>query len=168
MNLHVALLLGAFVCAILCVRSKPLTAALWLAVLSAFMAILFFRLGAPEIAVIELSVGAGLITVILAFAISMAEDEATPRSLLPRPIAGALVVLACVLLLWLILPRLPIVVQSATLAAPFVVQLWNYRILDVVIQLAIVVAGVIGVLSLLGETRASRQEQESRPGEVTQ
>ena len=63
MSLHVLLLLAAIVCAAMAVRARPLHAALWLAALSALIAIVLYRLGAPEVAVIELSVGAGLITV---------------------------------------------------------------------------------------------------------
>ena len=74
MSLHVLLLLLAGLCAGMAVRTRPLHAALWLAALSAVVSILFYRMGAPELAVVELSVGAGLITVLLAFAISMAED----------------------------------------------------------------------------------------------
>ena len=75
MSIDMVLIVGLILSAILTVRARPLTAALWLAVLSAITALLLYRLGAPEVAVIELSVGAGLITVLLAFAISMAEDE---------------------------------------------------------------------------------------------
>lgn len=153
MSLHVLLLLIAVACAILAVRSRPLTAALWLALLSAVVAILFYRLGARELAVIELSVGAGLLTVLLAFAISMAEDETMPRALLPRPVAWLLIGLAVGALLWLILPQAPLVRQVAAAEVPFIVEVWDNRLLDTIVQLAIVVSGVMGVLSLLGETR---------------
>ena len=153
MSLHVLLLLLAGLCAGMAVRTRPLHAALWLAALSAVVAILFYRLGAPELAVVELSVGAGLITVLLAFAISMAEDEAMPAALVPRPFAWLLVVVAGGALLWLLLPALPAVRQVAT-DAPFIVQIWDNRALDLALQIVVVLTGVMGVLSLLGETRA--------------
>jgi hypothetical protein len=128
-------------------------AALWLAALSAILSIILYRLGAPEVAVIELSVGAGLITVLLAFAISLAEDEAMPAPLVPRPFAWLLVIAAVGALLWLLLPALPPVRQMAA-DAPFVTQLWQNRLLDLVLQIVAILAGVMGVLSLLGETRA--------------
>jgi len=158
MSLQVLLLLLAVACAILAVRSKPLTAALWLALLSAVVAILFYRLGARELAVIELSVGAGLLTVLLAFAISMAEDEAMPQALLPRPVAWLLVGVAVGALLWLILPQAPLVRQVAAVEVPFIVEVWDNRLLDTIVQLVIVVSGVMGVLSLLGETRRAAPE----------
>jgi uncharacterized MnhB-related membrane protein len=155
MPLYLALFAGAICCAIFAARSKPLAAALWLAALSALSAVLLYLYGAPEIAVIELSVGAGLITVLLAFAISMAEDESMPVPLLPRPFAWLLVLLACGLLLWLVLPQIPFVQASAQADAPFFIQVWENRLLDLMVQIAIVISGVIGVLSLIGETRKS-------------
>jgi len=153
MSLHVLLLLGAVVCAGMAVRARPLHAALWLAALSALIAIVLYRLGAPEVAVIELSVGAGLITVLFAFAISMAEDEAMPAPLVPRPFAWLLVAVAGGALLWLLLPALPAARQIAS-DDPFIVQIWDNRALDLALQIVVVLTGVMGVLSLLGETRA--------------
>lgn len=156
MPLYLVLFAGAICCAIMAVRAKPLAATLWLAGLSALAAILLYLFGAPEIAVIELSVGAGLITVLLAFAISMAEDESMPVPLLPRPFAWLVVFLACGLLLWLILPQIPFVRASALADAPFFIQVWENRLLDLAVQITIVISGVIGVLSLIGETRKSK------------
>ncbi len=153
MSLHVLLLLGAVVCAGMAVRARPLHAALWLAALSALIAIVLYRLGAPEVAVIELSVGAGLITVLFAFAISMAEDEAMPAPLVPRPFAWLLVAVAGGALLWLLLPALPAARQIAS-DDPFIVQIWDNRAIDLALQIVVVLTGVMGVLSLLGETRA--------------
>lgn len=159
MALDVALFVGMVLCAILTIRSRPLTAALWLAALSAFTALLLYRLGAPEVAVIELSVGAGLITVLLAFAVSMAEDESMPASIVPRPFAWLLITVACGLLLWLILPQLPGVEALAAAEAPFFIQVWENRLLDLMVQIAVIISGVMGVLSLLGETRKSARPE---------
>jgi uncharacterized MnhB-related membrane protein len=63
---------GLTVCTVMAVRGKHLlVSAIWLAGSSAFVALLLFRMGAPEIAVIELSVGAGLVTVLFVFAINI-------------------------------------------------------------------------------------------------
>ncbi len=156
MSLHVLLVLAIVICAGLAVRARPLMSALWLAGLSALVSILLYRLGAPEIAVIELSVGAGLITVLLAFAISMAEDETMPAPLVPRPFAWLLVIVAAGALLWLLIPSVSAVRAVAAAEAPFIIQVWDNRLLDLAVQMAVVIAGVIGVLSLLGETRAPR------------
>jgi uncharacterized MnhB-related membrane protein len=153
MTIYIALMLGACVCAIFAVRLKPLHAALWLAGLSAVIAVLCYMLGAWEIAVIELSVGAGLVTVLLAFAISMAEDEKIPLPLIPRPLAWFLVILSCGLLAFLILPQISLSEALAATGPSFAVQVWEVRLLDLFIQLIVVLAGVMGVLSLLGESK---------------
>ncbi len=159
MSLHVALFAGAVVCAILAVRSRPLIASLWLAALSAFTAVIMYLYGAVEVSVIELSVGAGLITVLLAFAISMAEDESMPVALVPRPFAWLLVLVACGLLIWLILPQLPWIQRAVGADEPFFIQVWDNRLLDLMVQIAIIISGVIGVLSLMGETRPSTSKE---------
>lgn len=162
MLLYVTLFMGVICCAVLAVRSRPLVASLWLAGLSALTAILLFLFNAPELAAIELSVGAGLITVLLAFAISMAEDESMPVSFVPRPFAWLLSLTACGLLMWLILPQLP-GVRSLAADSPFFVQVWENRLLDLLVQIAIIITGVIGVLSLLGESKSSAEIQPEGP-----
>ncbi|MHB1482597.1 MAG: hydrogenase subunit MbhD domain-containing protein, partial [Bellilinea sp.] len=68
---HVLIAVVTIVCAILAVRaSRLLVSALWLAATSALVALEMYLLGAPEIAVIELSVGAGLVTILFVFAIN--------------------------------------------------------------------------------------------------
>jgi len=60
--------LGILASAILAIRTKRLLiSAIWLAVASALTAVMIYLLGAPQIAVIELSVGAGLVTVLFVF-----------------------------------------------------------------------------------------------------
>ena len=56
-----------------------LNAALWLAGTSCLTSILVYILGSPGLAVIELSVGAGLVTVLFVFAISIIGDEKLHR-----------------------------------------------------------------------------------------
>ncbi len=70
---------GALGCAVAAVTSKRmLISAIWLALASALVALDMYLLGAPFIAVIELSVGAGLVTVLFVFAINLTGDEALP------------------------------------------------------------------------------------------
>ena len=86
---HVLLLVGIVICALGAVRSRRLlVSALWLAGCSAMVAVMMYLLGAREVAVIELSVGAGLVTVLFVFAINIAGEEIkVVRSILPRPLA---------------------------------------------------------------------------------
>ena len=65
--LHLVLTLAASFCAYRALISKHLLpSALYLACVSALVSITLYLLGAYEVAVIELSVGAGLVTVLLA------------------------------------------------------------------------------------------------------
>ena len=96
---------------------------------------------------------AALFTVLFAFAITVSEDEAVPARVVPRPFAGLLVAVAGGALLWLLLPALPAARQIAS-DDPFIVQIWDNRALDLALQIVVVLTGVMGVLSLLGETRA--------------
>jgi uncharacterized MnhB-related membrane protein len=143
---------GILFCAVQAMRSARLLAsALWLAGTSALVALLLYLLGAAEVAVIELSVGAGLVTILFVFAINIAGDEPLkPVVLVPRPLAWALVIGAVALLAWLNLPTLA---AQAVPGSPalFTKVLWEERGLDTLLQLVIVFVGVLGVLALLAE-----------------
>ncbi|NPV68460.1 MAG: DUF4040 domain-containing protein [Anaerolineae bacterium] len=154
----VVLLGGAFLCALQAIRAQQLLAsAIWLAAVSALVAIALYLIGAPQVAVIELSVGAGLVTVLFVFAISIAgEDAMTLPAAVPRPLAVALVILSAGLLGWMTLPALGI--KPPLAESPFAQMLWQERGLDVLVQVVLIFAGVIGVLGLLGEARAARTQ----------
>ena len=144
---------GAVICAVLAIYSKRLLAsALWLAGASALVALILYTLGAHEVAVIELSVGAGLVTVLFVFAISIAGEEAMDaRAVLPRPLAWTLVIVSSILLGWMILPSIS--VGSPIVETSFAMMLWQDRGPDVLAQIALIFAGVLGVLGLLAEAR---------------
>jgi uncharacterized MnhB-related membrane protein len=144
------LVVGAIACAGLALRANRLMiAALWLAVSSALLAVLFYMMGAPEIGVIELSVGAGLVTVLLVFAISVAGNERQDmHPLLPRPITWGLALVAFGLLAWKVLPAVT-ALQTGAAAITFTEALWQQRGLDVLVQIVLIFAGVLGFLGLL-------------------
>jgi NADH:ubiquinone oxidoreductase subunit 6 (subunit J) len=146
----IGLMVGLVICAILAVRAQRLlTAAIWLASASILVSSSLYLLGARELAVIELSVGAGLVTVLFVYAITIASDEAAveQRSVLPRPLAGGLAVSAVLLLSWL---ALPLPGQPATTAqATFRQMLWQQRGADVLLQIVLLFIGAVGVLGLL-------------------
>ena len=87
--LDLLLVLVSIVFALQAVRCKRLVrSALWLAGVSAMLSVVLYRLGAHEVAVIELSVGAGLVTVLMVFAIAIAgEDAMSLPPLVPRWLA---------------------------------------------------------------------------------
>jgi uncharacterized MnhB-related membrane protein len=142
---------GAVICAAGAIAARRLlSSALWLAGASALVALAIYLLGAPEVAVIELSVGAGLVTVLFVFAINLTGDEAIPtQASVPRPLAWGMIAVALGLLAWLDIPRALIV--PAPLASGFADAVWQQRGLDVLLQVALIFAGVLGVLGLLSE-----------------
>lgn len=130
--------------------TRLLTAALWLAAVSAAVATILYQLGAPDVAVVELSVGAGLVTILFVFAITIAGDEAMAAlPIIPNWASWLLVLLA--------VGAVGSAIQSAPLGsaaaaeASFTAVFWQERGLDVLIQIGLIFAGVLGVLNLLTE-----------------
>jgi len=153
------LVAGTVLCAVRAIRATQLlSSALWLAGVSALVSILLYRLGAHQIAVIELSVGAGLVTVLFVFAISIAGDDGlTEREFLPNWLALGLIALFAGLLGWMILPLEETGVAAAE--ATFESVLWSDRALDVLVQIVLIFSGVLCLVTLLKERHTSAQQQ---------
>ncbi len=152
---------GGIACAYRAIAARRiLSSAIYLASVSAVAATLLYLLGTWQVAVIELSVGAGLVTVLLVWAISMTGDDTLDtRPMLPRPLAVATVLLAAVLLFGMagsLLAR-DIIAE----AAPLSHMLWAARRLDVWVQIVLIFAGTLGVLGLLAE--AERPAEAPQP-----
>lgn len=146
------LVIAAVICAVRAIRARHLlSAAIWLAGVSALVATIMFRLGAQQIAVVELSVGAGLVTVLFVFAISIAGDDGlAEREFLPHTLAISAVALVVLLLGGLILP----VEQGSTATVEdttFIDVFWEGRALDVLVQLVLIFTGVLCLLGLLAD-----------------
>ncbi len=159
---YVLIAVGILVCAILAISAKRLLiSAIWLAITSALTALMLFLLGAPQIAVIELSVGAGLVTVLFVFAINIAGEEVIGlRSALPLPLVWASIVLACGLLIFFIFRSLGFVQfpdAANTIAASV---LWQDRYLDFLLQTVLILAGVLGVIGLLAHSKDEHIAEE--------
>jgi NADH:ubiquinone oxidoreductase subunit 6 (subunit J) len=154
--LHLLTAVGILVCAIQAIRSRRLiVSALWLAGTSALVALELYLLGAPEIGVIELSVGAGLVTVLFVFAINLTGEEATDlKGLIKEPLAVVVTILMVVLLGILLVPGVDRAAPSLGEPALKAV-LWGNRQMDVILQAVLVFCGVLGVLGLLGEKEST-------------
>lgn len=172
-----ALLVAAMLlCAVQAMRARRLLhSAIWLAGVSALLAVFFYQLDAHLVAVIELSVGAGLVTVLFAFAIGIAGDESINlRPVIPRLLIGGLVIAVIALIAWLAVPfvretLLPpaeqaIAAEAAQAAgapvseAAVEVVIWEQRQLDVLVQIVLIFSGVLGLLGLLAEAKAPLQK----------
>lgn len=139
----------AIICAFQAMHAqKLLSSSLWLAGVSAATAAILYLLGAYQVAVIELSVGAGLVTVLFVFAISIAgESTWDPFSIIPKPLAWTLVGGVIALLAWLVLT--PPAQQPVADSLALEVMLWQGRGIDVLVQVALIFSGVISILGLL-------------------
>ena len=160
--LYIVLGLVAIICAYRAMISQRLLSSiLYLACVSALVSVILYLLGAQQVAVIELSVGAGLVTVLMVYALSVVGDDARDLiSVLPKPLAFVVVALSALLVGIMVFPLVepPLDVTSFSLT----VILWQQRVLDVWIQIALIFSGVLGVLGLLSE----REPQADKHGEV--
>lgn len=155
--LYLGLMIGTILCAYRIIVSKRiLVATLYLACSSALVAIMLYLLGGTQVAAIELSVGAGLVTVLLVYAISVVGDDALdPASIVPKPLAIIAVLAAAVLLAWL---AIPIGVSPSPLpAVSMQVVLWEQRVLDLWIQMVLIISGVMGMLGILAEGKTRQR-----------
>lgn len=156
--LYILIAIGTLICAIQAIRTfRLLVSALWLAGTSALVALMLFLMGAPEVAVIELSVGAGLVTVLFVFAINLTGHEKLGFSfVIPRAISFGLIALAVILLGYFILPHLQPAVPALA-GLDFRTTLWQSRTLDVFLQIVLIFAGVLGVLGFLGSQPQAKE-----------
>ncbi len=148
---YVLIAVGILVCAILAISSKRLLiSAIWLALTSALVALIIYMLGAPQVAVIELSVGAGLVTVLFVFAINISGEEVIAvKSILPKWLVWTSVILAIGLTLFLVLRWVGIIPDPTAQLAQQASILWEARYVDLLLQIVLIFAGVLGVVGLL-------------------
>jgi NADH:ubiquinone oxidoreductase subunit 6 (subunit J) len=135
---------------------RLLHAALWLAGVSVAVAVILYLLGATIIAVIELSLSVGLITILLVFAISMVGAD-SPDSPVQRRFNIPLVAAMLLLVIGLTVPLLG--QQNRSAEESFSATFWQQRETDALAQAALIFAGVLGVLGLLTESGSARLSQ---------
>jgi len=143
------------------VATDILKSALGLALTSAILAVVIFMLDAPIAAVFELSVCAGLITVVFISAISIVKPEGHTRSedtsfrrhrsmkkYLPLPFLLAVAIIA----LWLNRVDLPMTLPVVgDPPSTWAEVLWNERRIDLVGQAIMILVGVFGIVVLFKE-----------------
>jgi uncharacterized MnhB-related membrane protein len=161
---HIVVVAAILICSVQAVRApRLLLSALWLAGASAATALLIYLLGAPELAVIDLSVGAGLVTVLFVFAINISGEEALVLSpIVPRPLAWGMVLVSILLLAWMNADLFFIEVEMhQAVQSEFKHVLWEDRALDLLLQIALIFTGVLGVLGLLAESQQPHAAEEA-------
>src|SRR5512144_2170600 len=132
---YAVFLLGAVFCAYRAIVAKRiLSATIYLACISALVSAVIYLLGAVQVAVMELSVGAGLVTVLLVYALSVVGDDAMdPASVILKPLAFGLVGLVAVILGAMAFPA----IRTTAAVGEFELSksLWESRVLDVWVQI---------------------------------
>ncbi len=129
-----------------------LKAAISLAAASLILGIIFLRMGATYAGIFEISVVAGLITVLFILTVALTKPGEEVKETRTANIVFPLFFIAFIVIDALVMkgllhkiPSLP----GATEAAGFGDVLWKGRTLDLIGQIAVIFAGVFGVLALL-------------------
>ena len=158
--MHLFLLIGLVIFSALAILVRDLLkAAISLAAASIFLAILFFRMNAVYAGVFELSVVAGLITVLFITAIALTRsDEQVPESsyhkfIFPLFFVGLLLI--DILVMKSLLGNIPAISSPET--GKFGDVLWKERSLDLIGQIGAIFAGVLAVLALFRSSDKSPQ-----------
>lgn len=138
------------------VTQRLLICSLYLACVSAMVSAILYLLGAHQVAVIELSVGAGLVTVLMVYALSVVGDDAWDElTVIPRPLAIGVAALVVLFLGVMVFPFVQPAFESTS--TQLTVVLWRERVLDVWVQIVLIFSGVLGVLGLLAEKAEPRK-----------
>jgi len=152
MTLPIGLLVGlvAFSVAAILVRDI-LKAAICLAAASLLLGILFFVMKAPYIGAFEISVVAGLITVLFMVTIALTKAEGDVResklAAWAFPLFFAVFLIIDVLVMKSLIGKLPTQATAAE-GGSFGEALWKGRTFDLVAQIGVIFAGVFAVLAL--------------------
>ncbi len=152
MILQTALLIGLVIFSVLAILLKDLLkSAISLAVASLLLGIIFFRMNAPYAGVFEISVVAGLITVLFVLTIALTgKGEEIRESRLVNwvfPLVFAAFLIIDALVMKSLLGKVPALASGAE-SGSFGEVLWKARTFDLVGQIAVILAGVFAVLAL--------------------
>lgn len=158
--LDIILLLGLVLAALWTVMTiRLIRSVVGLALTSAILSVMLYRLDSPFAAVFELSVCSGLISVIFITTVSFTH-RVSKEMLVSRAKERMLkfwylpIVLAAVCLFLLRFMSVPKIALPAAGAAQDVRDLlWNFRHLDILGQIVVLLAGAFGVVVFFKETR---------------
>jgi NADH-quinone oxidoreductase subunit J len=158
--MHLSLLIGLVIFSILAVLLQDLLkAAISLAAASIFLAVVFFRMNAAYAGVFELSVVAGLITVLFITAIALTRSDEPLREgkfhRLVFPLFFLALVIIDILVMKRLLGRVPAITSPET--GTFGEVLWKERSFDLIGQIGVIFAGVLAVLALFRSRSKSSQ-----------
>ena len=152
MIVQTALLVGLVLFSALAILLRDLLrSAISLAVASLLLGIIFFRMSAPYAGVFEISVVAGLITVLFILTIALTnagEDVKESKAVnIAFPLFFVVFILIDALVMKSLLTKIPSLAPVSE-TGTFRDVLWKGRTMDLVGQIAVILAGVFSVLAL--------------------
>jgi len=151
MVLQILLLVGLALFSVMAILVKDLLkAAISLAAASLLLGIIFFRMNAPYAGVFEISVVAGLITVLFMLTIALTKGGDSAESKVASfafPAFFVVFIVIDALIMKKLIQKVP-ALPGPEEAGTFGQVLWNTRTLDLVGQIAVIFAGVFAVLAL--------------------
>jgi NADH-quinone oxidoreductase subunit J len=161
-NLSLLIIMTGLACAAVFLKDL-LRAAISLALMSALMAVVLYRMNSPYAAVFELSVVAGLITVLFVAVIALTKEDDEVREARWPLYVFPLALAAFGLIDLAVMKGLFAGYQPsgfAAVGASFGATLWGIRSLDILGQVAVIFAGVFGVLALLREKPLTARQKD--------
>jgi NADH:ubiquinone oxidoreductase subunit 6 (subunit J) len=152
MIVQIALLCGLVIFSAAAILFRDLLrAAICLAVASLLLGIIFFRMNAPYIGAFEISVVAGLITVLFIVTIALTKMEGDVREAKAAawafPLFFVIFLAIDIIVMKGIIGRIP-AVEAPPYQGTFGQALWKIRTFDLVGQIGVIFAGVLAVLAL--------------------
>jgi len=152
MILQITLLCGVVIFSAAAVLLRDLLrSAICLAVASLFLGIIFFRMKAPYIGAFEISVVAGMITVLFVVTIALTKTEGDVRESRAAswafPVFFIVFLIIDVMVTKSLLGRVP-ALESVPDRGTFGETLWKMRTFDLVGQIGLILASVFAVLAL--------------------
>lgn len=150
--LQIISLSGLVFFSILAVLLKDLLkAALSLMIASVFLAMLFFFMKAYYAGVFEISVVAGLITVLFVSTIGLTRGDDFKESRLPSiifPLFFVWFIIIDILIMGALISNYPLITYRPPESGSFGEVFWQRRTFDILAQIGIIFAGVFSVLAL--------------------
>ena len=132
-----------------------------LAVVSALLAVSFFQLRAPVAGVFELSVGSGLVTVLAVLTISFIQSKKEKKEKKEKTgarwVVFILAIAALSFLFLLLINRNFVLLPLKTVWNEAGNTLWKERSFDLFPQMLVVIAGVLGIITLLRKEKGEKK-----------
>jgi NADH-quinone oxidoreductase subunit J len=162
MILHILLLIAVVLFSLLAILLRDLLkSAISLAVASIFLSIIFFMMNAPYIAVFEISVVAGLITVLFISTVALVkkEEEVKESKLVNYlfPVFFVLFIIIDIFVMKSLIGRL-CVIKGPSPLGNFSQVFWKERTFDLIGQIGIIFAGVFAVIALFRKVNSDKDK----------